>query len=73
LSSVDTKLQIRKRLFLEAVRNGKREPNYGFEVCSCCKGRGTVCVERNEAGHHSASFELCAECHGETIVLVLKR
>ncbi|MFZ2990417.1 hypothetical protein [Ideonella sp.] len=68
MNTSDPKDAIRRRLFLEAVRNGNRDPKYGFRLCAACGGRGSVCIERIESGRHTAAFEVCAECNGETIV-----
>ncbi len=68
LKSNDTKNIIRRRLFLEAVRNGEREPKYGFQICDNCGGRGSVCIEHIEGDRHVAALEACTACNGETIV-----
>lgn len=64
----ETKESIRKRLFLAALRKGQREPQFGYRICPTCKGQGAVCIERLESGRHTAAFELCEQCQGETIV-----
>lgn len=68
LNSPDTKTAIRRRMFLAAVRKGNRAPQHGFQLCPMCRGQGSVCIERNEGGAHTAAFEECPRCKGETIV-----
>lgn len=68
MSLPDTKEAIRRRLFIAAVRSGNQTPQFGFQICPDCGGRGSICVEREVSGRRSAAFEECPECHGETIV-----
>ena len=70
LNSVSTKDSIRRRLFLEAVRQGQKDPKFGFQICVECSARGEICVERVVQGRHSTSFEKCPTCKGEKILPV---
>lgn len=68
MSSTDLKTSIRRRMFLEAIRRGRREQQYGFQICPKCGGRGVVCSEQENNGRWTAVLTECAECNGEAIV-----
>lgn len=66
----DSKQEIRRRLFLAAVSKGNITPQFGYQLCPDCGGRGSVCVERSQNGVRTATFEPCANCQDSKIVPV---
>ncbi len=68
MSLPDRKEAIRRRLFSAAVRRGDNTPQFGFQVCPNCSGRGSICMEREVDGRWVAAFEECPTCQGETMV-----
>lgn len=66
----DSKQEIRRRFFLAAVSKGNESPQFGYQLCPSCGGRGSVCVERTQNGVRTAGFEQCVNCQGRKIVPV---
>lgn len=68
MGSTDVKTPILRRMFLEAIRHGKREPQYGFQTCPKCGGHGVICIEQKNNDRRAAAITESPDCKGETIV-----
>ena len=66
MSVNETKLDVKRRLFLAAVAKGEDGTKFGFQLCPICNGKGSI--EHSNDGKHWAVFEECTECNGDTFV-----